>query len=153
MTLLALAVRLVWNLWIHRPVDYGYSDMAGYLDRANVMLDKPWRPQPYLTLFPYGTHVFVYVVKLVFGRDNGAAVGAAFALLGTGSVAFTYALAARYSKRPAVRRVASALLVFYYPWIALGGYALSETPFAFCVSGVAFFGLRLADTGSRRATK
>ena len=38
----------------------------------------------------------------------------------------------------------------YYPWISLGGYALSEIPFTFCVAGTAFYGLRLADEGRPR---
>ena len=40
-TLLALIVRLVWNLAFHNPLDFAYSDMGGYLGRANEMLDRP----------------------------------------------------------------------------------------------------------------
>lgn len=147
--LLALVVRLVWNLWVHPLLDYSFSDMAGYLERANDMLDKPWKPSGAVVLFPYGTHVFLFAVKAIFGRNNGAAIGAAYALLGAFTAAFTYATAERFTKRPWVRAAVGSSAVVYYPWISLGGYALSETPFAFCVSGAAFFGLRLADQGRR----
>lgn len=172
-TLAALAVRLVWNLAFHNPVKFAYSDMGGYLDRANLILDATWKAPPlpqspraadlfdyvfarlvgakaaYLTLYPHGTHVFLYLVKRVFGRDNATAVGASFAVLGALAVSYTHATAARFSQRRAVRRIVAFVLVFYYPWISLGGYALSETPFTTCVAASAFHGLRLADRGRR----
>lgn len=144
---LALVVRLVWNLAVHPPSDYLYSDMGGYAERANRMIDKPWKPAPYLTLFPYGTHVFIYVVKILFGRDNRAALGVAFAMLGALAVAFTYATMERLSASRGARVFAGAVLVLYYPWISLGGYTLSETPFTFCLAGAALFGLRVVDRG------
>jgi hypothetical protein len=172
-TLAALAVRLVWNLKFHNPVNFAYSDMGGYLDRANTILDDKWKAPPlpphphvadvfdyvfsrligakapYLTLYPHGTHVFLYVVKRLFGRANATAIGASFAVLGTVAVSYTYATAARFSQSAAVRRVVAFILIFYYPWISLGGYALSETPFTTCVAATAFHGLRLADRGRK----
>ena len=173
-TIAALLVRLVWNLWAHPPSQYAYSDMAGYVDRANELFDlrsKPpsnfaakdlidvWyrrlfdtpsgRPSAYLTLFPFGTHVLIYLVKLLFGRDSAAGLGFAYAVFGTVAVAFTYATAERLVAGRWARRLVGALLVVYYPWIALGGYSLSEIPFAMCVSASAFYSLRLADRGRR----
>jgi Dolichyl-phosphate-mannose-protein mannosyltransferase len=148
-TLAALAMRLWWNLRVHRPLDFVYSDMAAYLDRADAMLDGSGAASPALTLFPYGTHFFVFLVKRVFGRDDATAIGVAFAVLGALAVAYTYATAARLSERAWVRRGVGVGLVFYYPWISLGGYVLSEIPFALCVAGSAFHGLRLADRGRR----
>jgi hypothetical protein len=167
-------VRLWWNLDKHRPIDFAYSDMGGYLDRGNIMIDRPfvkangpW-PFPYfpamarwifsrmeikgdwLALYPYGTHYFIGAVRKLFGRQNDRALGAAFAVLGTLAVSYTYATAARVVTRPWARFLTGVALVAYYPWISLGGYLLSETPFAFCVAGSAFYGLRLADLGRRR---
>jgi hypothetical protein len=149
-TLLSLAVRLFWNLRIHPPMDFAYSDMGGYVDRANAIWSEPWVPRPHLTLFPYGTHVFIALVKALFGRDNRAAIGVAFALLGTLAVAYTYATAERFTPRVWVRRLVFGLLVVYYPWISLGGYALSEDPFAVTVAASAYYGLMLADEGRPR---
>jgi hypothetical protein len=173
-TLAALAVRLWWNLSVHRPTAFAYSDMGGYLDRGNVMFDRPllkvsgpW-VYPYLPalarwlfsrveikadwlgLYPYGTHYFIFAVRRLFGRTNDAALGAAFAVLGTLAVAYAYATAERFLTRPWARRLAGVVLVVYYPWISMGGYLLSEMPFTFCVAGTAFYGLRLADEGRRR---
>lgn len=171
-TLLALAVRLVWNLKIHPPLEFAYSDMAGYLDRANIVLDRPWKvgtPHPYgegffeqigerlwgvptiwMTLFPYGTHAFLTVVKFLFGRNNATAIGVAYAVIGALAVSYSYATAARFTPRRWVRRIVALILVIYYPWISLGGYALSEAPFTLCVAATAFYGLRLADEGRAR---
>jgi Dolichyl-phosphate-mannose-protein mannosyltransferase len=148
-TLAALAVRLVWNLRIHPPTDFAYSDMGGYLDRANQMIDKPGVTGPWLTLFPYGTHFFIFALKRAFGRDNTSAIGAGYAVLGTLAVAYTYATAERFIPRRWARRLVGLILVVYYPWISLGGYALSETPFALCVAASTFYALRLADLGRR----
>jgi hypothetical protein len=174
-TILALVVRLVWNLRFHNPVDFAYSDMGGYLGRANEMLDRPWLPQkpgpaphfafgeivdwlaprlfgpklPHLTLYPFGTHAFLGVVKAVFGKNNRIAIGAAMACVGALSVAFTYATAARMTPSARLRRIIAIILITYYPWISLGGYALSEAPYTLCISAIAFYGLRLADEGRR----
>ena len=140
-------MRLGWNLAVHRPLDFAFSDMKGYLDRADLLLDDPGKKAPWLTFFPFGTHVFIFAVKLLFGRDDAAAIGAAFAAVGALAVAYTYATAERLSLRPMARHVAGVVLIFYYPWISFGGYALSEMPFALCVAGAAFHSLRLCDRG------
>src|SRR5262249_6569431 len=151
-----------------------FSDMGGYLDRANAILDDKWhapplhahpklvdyfdwvagrvfgKKAPHLTLYPPGTHAFVAVVKLLFGKTSRVAIGVTFALLGTLAVSYSYATAARFSPNPRVRRVVAVILVLYYPWISLGGYALSETPFTLCVAASAYHGLALADRGRRR---
>ncbi len=149
-TLAALAVRLEWNLKVHRILDYVYSDMDGYLGRAQQLFFFPQDERAYLAFFPYGTHVFIYAVKRLFGPDNAAALDAAYAVAGSIAVAYTYALAGRYIKRRWARWIVGVVLVGYYPWISLGGYALSEIPFAACLSGVAFHTLRLADLGKKR---
>lgn len=171
-TLATLAVRLWWNLRVHRPLDFNFSDMNGYLERANFFLDQPWKPgmpHPYgpgfiqgiferlfgqpnigYTLFPYGTHALFTLVKLAFGRNNGTAIGVTLAVMGTMAVSYTYASAELVTRGRWSRLFIALLLIVYYPWISLGGYALSETPFALCVAATAFHGLRLADEGRPR---
>jgi hypothetical protein len=150
-SLLALAVRLYWNLKVHPPLDYISSDMAGYLERANLLLESgPWKPYEFMTFFPYGTHFFIFLIKWFFGGNSREAIAIAFALLGALSVAYTYATAERISASKWVRRGVGLILISYYPWVSLGGYMLSETPFALGVSATAFYGLRLADEGRPR---
>jgi hypothetical protein len=149
-TLLALAVRLIWNLGVHPPLDYRRSDMGMYLGRAAQMLDAPWTPQPYFTIFPYGTHLLVFGLKRLFGRENSVAFSVAFAAIGALAVGYTFATAERLSPRPRVRWLAGLVLVFYYPWISFSGYVLSEAPFTLALAAAAFHALCLADRGRPR---
>lgn len=172
-TLLAFVVRLVWNLAVHNPLDFAYSDMGGYLGRGDQMITRPWLPPAgtpppgpglaahadwiaaylfgprtaHLTLYPYGTHALFGAVKALFGRDNHVAIPITLAALGALAVGFTYATAERFTARRAQRAAIAAILITYYPWISLGGYALSETPFTACLTALAFYAVRLADEG------
>ncbi len=149
--LAALAVRLVWNLAIHPPADFAVSDMLGYIKRADDLFAYKSRPDPYATLFPWGTHVFVFAVKWAFGKTNRAALGVSFAVVGAIAVVYSHATAARLF--PHRRRLClgiGGLLVLYYPWISLSGYVLSEPLFTAAVAATAFYALRLADEGRGR---
>jgi hypothetical protein len=149
-TLAALALRLFYNLRLHPPGLHVYSDMAGYFDRSTSVLDDPFGKQPGDVVFPYGTHLFLAAVRAVFGRQNRAALAVAFAVLGALLVPLVHALAARLSKGRLVPRLAALATCVYFPWIALGGYYLSEIPFAVCLTAAALFALRLADHGRDR---
>jgi hypothetical protein len=149
--LAALAVRLVWNLAIHPPLDFAISDMAGYLKRADDVFLWRTKPAPYMTLFPWGTHTFVFVLKCLFGKQNRTAIGIAFALVGMISVAYSYATAANlFPNARWIRKTLGLLLVVYYPWISLSGYVLSEPLFTATVAATTFYALRLADRGRAR---
>jgi len=149
-TLLALIVRLIWNLRVHPPLDYVYADMGGYLERARTGIDHPDGRFGYFTFFPWGTHVLLGFVMRLFGRDPRTAVGVLYAVMGALSVSFTFALARRFARQAWVPRVVGAVLVLYYPWISLGGYVLSEAPFTLFLGATAWAALRLADRGRPR---
>ncbi len=146
-TLVALAVRLFWNLKVHPPTSYAFSDMGGYLERAQTMIDRPDDRIGYFGLFPWGTHTFLSIFKRLFGRDATTSIGVGYAVLGAFSVGTSFQLARRLTRRLWVPRVVAAILVVYYPWIALGGYVLSEPPFTLFLCATALAGLRLADRG------
>jgi hypothetical protein len=146
----ALVVRLVWNLFIHRPMDWAVSDMGGYVERARTSIDHFGERLPYFTLFPWGTHFMLMLLKRAFGRDNAAAIGILYACLGAGAVAYSYLLAARMTRSAKIAKIAGWILVFYYPWIALGGYVLSEPPFTLLLCLSTYHGLLLADRGRAR---
>jgi hypothetical protein len=149
-TIAALSARLWWNLKVHPPLAFAFADMGGYLERANTSIDRPDEHLGYFTLFPWGTHFLLSLIKRAFGRDNGAAIGVVYALLGALSVGFAFALARRFTRARWVPRIVGAILVVYYPWISLGGYALSEPPFTLFLTATAFYALGLADRGRRR---
>ncbi|MFT3767728.1 MAG: phospholipid carrier-dependent glycosyltransferase [Minicystis sp.] len=149
-TLAALAVRLLWNLAVHRPTDYAFSDMGGYLERAQTSIDHFGERFGYFTLFPWGTHFLLMLVKRAFGRANAAAVCVTYALLGAGAVAYTFLVARRLTRSVWIPRAVGLVLILYYPWISLGGYILSEPPFTLFLSATAYYGLVLADRGRPR---
>ncbi|MCC6558767.1 MAG: glycosyltransferase family 39 protein [Polyangiaceae bacterium] len=148
-TLAALAVRLIWNLRIHPPDDYVYSDMAGYAGRAARMLKAPLARSVDEAFFPFGAHYLLAAVKAAFGEDNRAATAIYQALAGTSVVSMMYALSRRLSGGRWVPRIVGAVGAFYYPLYSLGGYYLSETPYSVFLTASALLALRLADEGRR----
>lgn len=146
----AFLVRLHWNLLAHPLGDYVSSDMKGYVSRADQMLDNFGKPNEYHAFFPYGTHFLIALVKYLFGRDNFAAIGVVYALMGATIVGFAYKIAERVSSRKWVPPLLGTILVCYYPLISLGGYTLSEIPFGVFLSMSVFFLLRLVQDGRSR---
>lgn len=146
----ALLVRLHWNLVVHPLGDYIYSDMNGYVSRADRLLDDPWAKYEYSAFFPFGTHFLVAGLKKLFGSENYEAISIVYALMGAYTVALAYAVARRASRFGFVPPAVGLLGVFYYPHFSLGGYILSEVPFALLLMGALLFGLRLVDHGRHR---
>lgn len=147
----ALVVRLHWNLRVHPIGDYVYSDMRGYMRRANSLFEAWWSPHEYDGFYPYGTHVLLYAVQaLGDGPDDFRAIGIAYAIIGALVVGMAYLLARRVSHHRFVPPLVGAILVAYYPLVSLGGYALSEVPFSLCVVSSTYFLVRMAQDGRRR---
>lgn len=136
-----------WNLHVHPLGDYIYSDMGGYVSRADRLLRDPWGKHEYSAFFPFGTHMLVAAIKAVFGKENYTAVGIVWALLGAGAVTMAYATARRMSAYTIVPLLVGAIGIGYYPLLSLGGYILSETPFSFFLAGAVLASVRLADDG------
>lgn len=146
----ALLVRLHWNLLVHPLGDYISSDMRGYVTRAEQMIDKFGARNEYHAFFPYGTHFLLAAIKAVFGKDNYAAVGVVYALLGTIIVLYAYRIAALVSPHRWVPPLLGSFLVVYYPLISLGGYTLSEIPFGAFLTIASFHLIRLVQQGKNR---
>lgn len=149
-TLLALVIRLVWNLGLHPPRNFIDSDMLSYWEQSTAMLKAPWARDGNAVFFPYGTALLLSVVRGLFGRDNHLALAIVFAGLGTALVPLVYFLAERLTGAWLMARVAALITCFYYPFISYGGYYLSELPFTVCVTATALYSLRLVDRGSKR---
>lgn len=162
----ALVVRMHWNLVVHPPGDYYYSDMRGYMRRAEGMFTLVWGRREYDAFYPYGTHVLLFGIMKVFGAGfdpqlrgdeaaalaalNHAAIAKVYAVMGSGVVAYAYLLARRVSKTSFVAPAVGLVMVVYYPHISLGGYFLSEIPFSLCLVASSFYLVRLVDEGRVR---
>jgi len=145
--LAALIVRLHWNLHVHPPADYIYSDMQGYVHRADRLLRDPWGKHEYDAFFPFGTHMLVAGVKALFGPTNYTAVASVYALMGAFTVSFAYSVASRVSHFRFLGPLVGFVGIFYYPQFSLGGYILSEQPFMFFLMGALLSIVRLSDHG------
>lgn len=158
----ALVVRLHWNLEIHPPGEYIYSDMNGYVSRADRLLRAPTEPHEYSSFFPYGTHAMLAGLKWLFRSEtqgNGLPldddavyenIGIVYALIGALTVALAYAATRRATAFPIVAPAVGLLGAVYYPHFSLGGYMLSEVPFCMFLMGALLFALRLVDHGRHR---
>ncbi len=143
--LVALCLRLHWNLLVHPLEDYSFSDMGGYLRRADITLRKPLAPVGYYAFYPWGTHVMFSGILWLFGAENRPAIAVVLAVFGALIPALGFLVANRVTSRTIVPPAVGLALVFYYPLISLGGYALSEVPFCVSLLGLVYFVLRLVD--------
>jgi hypothetical protein len=146
----ALLVRVHWNGVAHPPADYLYSDMHGYVTRADGIFREGWKAREYSGFYPWGTHALIAGIEAVVGRKNYAAVGQAFAVMGALVVLLGYLVARRVTKTSWVAPAVGLVLVFDYPLISLGGYFLSEIPFAVGMGAATWLLLRLVDDGRSR---
>lgn len=149
-TLLALVIRLIWNLALHPPGDFITSDMRSYWMQSSGMLNAPLQKDGSAIFFPYGTATLLTTVRAIFGQDNHVALAILYACLGALLVPLVYFLAARLTHAHQMPRIAALVTCFYYPFVSYGGYYLSELPFALCVTATALYSLRLADRGRAR---
>ena len=143
----AFVIRAHWNLVVHPPGDFLYSDMRSYVLRADHLLDRPDDVYRYAAFYPWGTHVLVAGLKALFGRENWTAIGLAYAGLGATIAPLTYLVAQRASTLRWVPLPAALVVVFYYPLISLGGYVLSEVPFSTLFMLALWCFLRWIDSG------
>ena len=120
--------RFVWVLIVHRPFDYAYSDMGGYVGRA-MRLAEGGSFERYDAFYPPGTHFLLGGVFKIFGPEQrGLWAGAVvWALLSAAAPFFMWRLARLLLTPPA----AALTAVFTAAWplhATSAGYFLSETP-------------------------
>ena len=148
LTLLALFTRLAWNLVIHPPREFVFSDMLGYYGRAEDLVKQPLTAtHDYLSFYPWGTHAFLGVVKWLFVKPGTcprelkdtiiapaacAPMDVALALLGTLGVFYTILIARRLTRGgPAAHGAPGAALSARRRWVyvPIGLLAVFYYPF------------------------
>ena len=146
-----LIIRIVWGLAIHPPFDYIYSDMDGYVGRAQRLVMGAGQVR-YDAFFPPGTHALLAVPMTLFGTERaGLWAGAVlWCALSAAVPLFAWRLA-RLLLTPAAAALTALLCALWPLYITYGGYFTSETPaLAFLLASL-WAGYAAARSSGRRA--
>jgi 4-amino-4-deoxy-L-arabinose transferase-like glycosyltransferase len=121
-------IRFIWGLLIHPPVDFIYSDIAGYVERAERLVNGGvlWRVDAF---WPPGTHVLLAAPMKLFGPGStGLWAGAVlWCVLSSLVPLFAWRLT-RLLLSPAAAALTAAFCAFWPLYITYGAFFTSETP-------------------------
>ena len=124
---LGSVLRVAWILFMHPPVDYVYSDMRGYVTRAdNLATGGPLGPAD--AFYPPGTQMLLAIPLKIWGAGPGL-WGAAimWCALSCVTVWLCWRLA-RELLTPAAASLTAVLCAIWPLFITYGGFFTSETP-------------------------
>lgn len=141
--------REAWGVVAHPAMDYVYSDMAGYVDRARRLVDGAPLSR-FDTLFAPGTHLLVALPMWVFGTGRSGLLVAS--MLWAAMSAVTPFLAwrvARHLLSPAAAAVATVLVAASPLAVAYSGFFTSETPSTALLLAVVLLALTAASVDGR----
>lgn len=149
---LGVVVRAVWVL-AHPPLEHVYSDMAGYVERAQQLaagmpLDR------YDAFYPPGTHLLLAAPMSVLGTGEPGLWGSAalWFALSAATPFFAWRLA-RILLTPAAAALTAALTSLWVLHIVYAGYFLSEAPALAFLLAALWLGYRAALTSGNAAVK
>ncbi len=126
---LAAIVRLWYIFWAHLPEDHIFSDMQGYVDRANRFFSE--RKSPYDFFQPIG---YSFLLALTFNFEPQYLVIKILHFLASlGTVVLSWRAAARLIGEKMALWVL-AILAIHPPLISLSGFFLAETVYALLLS-------------------
>src|SRR5215203_1577451 len=144
-------LRIVWGLVIHPPVDYLYSDMGAYVERAQRLATggELLRSDAF---FPPGTHVLLAIPMAFFGTERaGLWAGAALWCALSSAIPFFAWRLARLLLTPAAAALTAVFCSFWPLYITYGAFFTSETPsLAFLLASL-WVGYGAALSSGRRA--
>src|SRR5215204_2403393 len=149
--LAGVIVRIIWGLVIHPPLDYLYSDMGAYVERAQRLATGAGL-QRSDAFFPPGTHVLLAAPMTLFGTERAGLWGAAvlWCALSAALPFFAWRLT-RLLLSPAAAALTALLCAFWPLYITYGGYFTSETPsLAFLLASL-WAGYRAVQLSGREA--
>jgi hypothetical protein len=122
------AARAVWIFWLHKPLDYVYSDMSVYLTYAKQIAD--WHGLGVYTTFqPQGMHLLLAVPLAVLGDGRAGLWGAAaiWWVLAAATPFFAWRLT-RLLLTPAAAALTALFVAIWPLTVTYSGYFLSESP-------------------------
>jgi 4-amino-4-deoxy-L-arabinose transferase-like glycosyltransferase len=126
--LVGAIVRIIWGLVIHPPLDHIYSDMGGYVERAQRLATGAGL-QRFDAFFPPGTHMLLAAPMTLFGTERaGLWAGAVlWCALSAAIPLFAWRLA-RLLLTPAAAALTALFCALWPLYITYGGYFTSEIP-------------------------
>ncbi|MBS2026896.1 MAG: hypothetical protein JST54_03240 [Deltaproteobacteria bacterium] len=128
-------VRVVFVLTVHRPIDFDYSDMHSYIDRAREMATPGQYPSIYDWYYPSGSAFFIHLWLRLFGMKIGwLAAGVAQALYSSAEIPLIYFATKRFFSKP-VAFGAALLFATHYLSIGYAGFFMSENYLAIGLIG------------------
>jgi 4-amino-4-deoxy-L-arabinose transferase-like glycosyltransferase len=142
--------REAWGVVAHPAMDYVYSDMAGYVDRARRLVEGAPLSR-FDTLFAPGTHLLLSLPMWLFGSGHRGLLVAS--MLWAAMSAVTPFLAwrvARHLLSPAAAAVATVLVAASPLAVAYSGFFTSETPSTALLLTVVLLALTCRSVEGRR---
>jgi hypothetical protein len=125
--LVAFVVRLEWILHVQSPHGAVYSDMGGYVSRADELLGlvPPGDPRM-LAFYPWGGHVLFAAEFAVFGRHSELGIAIVHAFVGAIPAACVTLITARFDANRLIAAAAGVLAALWHPQITYAAFFLSE---------------------------
>jgi hypothetical protein len=133
--IVAFVVRLEWILRVQSPLDAVYSDMGGYVDRAQLLLAHKTPADPrVLSIYPPGTHSILALEFLIFGRDSRLAIAIVHALVGAVPAPCMALLTVNLVPSVAAAAIVGTLVALWCPQVAFVGFFSSEVWFSAAIA-------------------
>ncbi len=149
--LVAFAVRAFWTLRVQSPLNAVYSDMGGYVSRAEMLLAGTMPGEPrILALWPWGTHAIVALEFAVFGRHGAVGIALTHAFVGALCAPAATLLSARFVRSRMAPALAGLGVALWHPHIVFSGYFSSEIWFSAAITLASLFFVRHCERARRR---
>jgi hypothetical protein len=145
---LAFAVRLAWALRVQSPLTAVFSDMGGYVERAQWLIAGTTPTDPGAVVFyPWGAHCFIGLELALFGRNAPVAIAVVHAIVGAVPAACVVPLTLRLLPSLAAAAAAGAIVALWQPQVVYVGFFLSEIWFSAAIALQALLSARRAKRG------
>jgi hypothetical protein len=132
---LAFVVRALWTLHVQSPLGAVYSDMGGYVSRAEMLLAGITPSEPrILALWPWGTHAVVALEFAMFGRHGATGIAYVHALVGALVAPAAALLTARFVRSKAAVAIAGVVVALWHPHVVYSGFFSSELWFSTAIT-------------------
>lgn len=139
----AFAVRAYWTLRVQSPLTAVYSDMGGYVSRAEGLLAGTTPTEPrILLMWPWGTHAIIAVELALFGRHNPFTIGLLHAFAGAIAAPCAALLTARFVRSRLAALGAGLLVALWHPHVVFSGFFSSEIWFSSALMLLSLFLVR-----------